>query len=98
MHFPLALTLTSHACRYLAANAANVGRMVRQNEDAVQFEDEAQVLVCKARIKNVFKTCLWMIKCMSVMLVGVGVKLALYAPILDTEVFIPNTSNKRITH
>ena len=54
--------------------------MITMKSQDAQFEMHAQPILLHMRLYNVFNGFLWQLKAMSIMLVGVGVKLALYKP------------------
>ena len=55
-------------------------KLIETKSFDVNFEKEAQRILLRMRLYNVLNAVLWELKALSIMLVGVGVKLAMYDP------------------
>lgn len=71
--------------RDLAAHFREIREIMKASESSMAFETRAQRLLLVARVNNVISTFIWQVKAVGVMLVGVGVKLAIYDPMADPD-------------
>ena len=68
--------------RELLKHSKTIGAVINNTE---MHEKRAQTLLLKARFFNVVSSLMWQIKASSVMLVGVGVKLAIHDPTVSAD-------------